>query len=139
MAEYKFSAASMRHLSEAHPDLQRLFAEVIRHHDCTVIDGHRPKAEQDKAFNSRKSKVAWPNSKHNKDPALAVDVIPYPISWSDDPKNLRRYYHFAGIVLGIASQLDIPIRWGGDWDGDDDFYDQSFNDFPHFGLIPKPR
>lgn len=68
---------------------------------------------------------------HNKTPSLAVDVAPWPIDWND--KN--RFYHFAGRVQGIAQMFNIKIRWGGDWDSDNDLKDQNFYDLPHFELV----
>ena len=41
---------------------------------------------------------------------------------------------FAGFILGVASQLDISLRFGGDWDGDRKTDDQTFNDLFHFEL-----
>lgn len=128
---YKFGQQSMKNLSECHPDLQRLFSEVIKHIDCTVIEGHRGEHTQTMYFHSGKSKVQFPHSKHNSSPSLAADVVPYPIDWAD--KN--RFYHFVGLVRGIASQLGIRIRCGADWDGDNEFKDQNFNDLPHFELV----
>ena len=43
-----------------------------------------------------------------------------------------RFYHFAGVVRGVAAMMDIDIEWGGDWDSDYVLDDQSFYDFPHF-------
>ena len=127
---YKFGKRSKKNLSEAHPLLQELFEEVIQIYDCSVIEGHRPKAEQDKAYYAGKSQLKFPKSKHNKTPSLAVDVCPYPIDWNDS----KRFYYFAGIVMGVADSMGIDIRWGGDWSGDNDFKDQTFHDLPHFEL-----
>jgi peptidoglycan L-alanyl-D-glutamate endopeptidase CwlK len=69
------------------------------------------------------------NSKHLT--GNAVDLAPYPIDW----KNTKRFYHFAGIVLGVATEMGIRIRWGGDWDMDDDLDDQSFMDLVHFEIV----
>lgn len=131
MSDYYFSESSTRNLQECHPLLQRLFHEVIKVIDCKVIEGHRKKADQDSYYYAKKSKVKWPNGKHNKLPSEAVDVAPCPIDWND----LKTFYHFAGIVRGIASMMGIKIRWGGDWDGDNDLNDQSFVDLVHFELI----
>ena len=128
-----FGNRSKKNLSEAHPDLQRLFEEVIKHYDCSVIEGHRPQSEQDTAFHSGKSKVKWPDSKHNKTPSMAVDVCPDPIDWNDK----ERFYHFGGFVKGMAASMGIKVRWGGDWDSDNLFNDQTFHDLPHFELV-KP-
>ena len=127
----KFSDKSLGILRGCHSDLIRLFQEVIKNYDCTVLCGQRTKEEQDEAFRTGKSKLEYPNSKHNKSPSMAVDVVPYPIDWKDT----KRFYHFMGYVKGIADQLDIKIRCGGDWDGDNDFKDQSFHDLPHFELL----
>jgi peptidoglycan L-alanyl-D-glutamate endopeptidase CwlK len=126
----RFGSSSKKNLSEAHPDLVRLFEEVIKHYDCSVIEGHRPQSEQDAAYHSGKSKVQWPNSKHNSTPSMALDVVPYPIDWNDT----KRFYYFGGFVKGVAAKLGLDIRWGGDWDSDNDFKDQSFHDLPHFEL-----
>lgn len=126
----KFGKASTEELATAHPALQSLFNEVIKHYDCSVLEGHRNKARQDAAVKSGASKTPWPRGKHNQVPSLAVDVAPYPIDWND----LKRFYHFAGFVKGVALGLGLRIRWGGDWDGDHDFKDQSFNDLVHFEL-----
>ncbi|MFQ5990813.1 MAG: hypothetical protein ACE5NA_00110 [Nitrospiraceae bacterium] len=47
---------------------------------------------------------------------------------------MDRWRAFGGFVLGVAEMMDIPIRWGGDWDGDRTFRDQNFNDLSHFEL-----
>jgi len=133
MSMYKFGTRSTKNLSEAHPDLQALFNEVIKHYDCTVIEGYRGEDEQNKAYHAGASKLKFPQSKHNKTPSLAVDVCPYPIDWKDKD----RFYHFVGFVKGVASQMGINIRCGADWDGDNDFKDQSFHDLPHFELVEE--
>lgn len=130
---YKFSKKSKEKLETCHPDLQRLFNEVIKGYDCTVIQGLRSKEEQDEYYRTGKSKVQWPNSKHNSDPSEGVDVAPYPIQWN----NTKRFHHFAGYVKGIAHMMGISIRCGNDWDRDNDLDDQTFNDLVHFELIKE--
>ena len=128
----KFGNRSLKNLSEAHPKLQKIFHEVIKNYDCSVIQGYRGMEEQMAAYHAGKSKVFYPNSKHNKRPSQAVDVVPYPIDWNDK----IRFYHFAGYVKGVADALGIKIRCGADWDSDNDFKDQTFHDLPHFELHP---
>ena len=53
----QFGRRSKEQLSSCHPDLQRLFNEVIKHYDCTVIEGHRSNEKQLKAFNAGKSRI----------------------------------------------------------------------------------
>lgn len=128
--KYLFGASSLKNLNEAVDPLQKLFREVIKLVDCKVIEGHRPKAEQDEAFNSGKSKLKFPNSKHNSMPSKAVDVVPWPLDWEDT----KRFYRFGELVVKTAKEMNIDLRWGGDWDGDGDYTDQTFNDLVHFEL-----
>ena len=128
---YYYSKKSHDNLIESHLDLQLLFNEVIKGYDNSILCGYRGRADQNKFYIEKKSKVQWPDSEHNKIPSLAIDSAPYPIDWS----NIKRFYHYAGYVLGIAYSLNIKIRWGGDWDRDNDLDDQSFNDLIHFEII----
>lgn len=134
---FNLSKKSHEKLTQCHIDLQTIFREVIKIHDCIIIEGHRDEEAQNKAFQTLKSKLKWPNSKHNQDPSLAVDVSPHPIDWNDT----KRWYFFAGLVLGISERLlkegkiKHKIRWGGDWKGKFDFKSNSFNDLPHFEII----
>lgn len=127
----KFGKKSEERLATCHVDLQRLFNEVIKHYDCTVLCGHRGKDEQDEAIRSGVSKLAWPNSKHNSLPSKAIDVVPFPIDWN----NRERFLHFVGFVLGISKQLGIKIRCGADFNGDLNFKNDSLFDAPHFELV----
>jgi peptidoglycan L-alanyl-D-glutamate endopeptidase CwlK len=133
----KFSLGGQVKLIQAHPDLQILFNEVIKYFDCTIICSHRGEEEQNNAFARGASKLKFPNSKHNQLPSLAVDVLPYPVVWSDT----KRMNLFAGFVKGIAVMLKNEgkithgIRWGGDWDSDTEVSDNQFNDLPHFELV----
>jgi len=129
----KFGTASTERLATADPRLQKLFNEVIKTFDCTVIEGHRTKEKQNEYFAAGKSKLQWPNGKHCSNPSMAVDVAPYingKLSF-----NTTHCIYFGGYVKGVADQLGIAIRWGGDWDGDNEpVTDQSFQDLPHFEL-----
>ncbi len=126
----KFGKKSSSLLSQAHPDLQRIFHEVIKHFDCSVICSFRNRAAQELAFEAGHSNAHFGESPHNFQPALAVDVVPYPVDWKDTD----RMQFFAGYVLGIAAVMGINIKWGGDWDRDTHLSDNRFNDFPHFEL-----
>lgn len=132
----KFSDSSQNKLNTCHPELRRLFEEVIKHFDCTIICGSRSDSDQKKAFEQGVSRIdgVMVKSKHQVDSknqfSRAVDVMPYPIDWNDH----NRIRFFAGFVMGIAASLNISIRWGGDWDSDTDLKNNKFNDFPHFEL-----
>ena len=131
-----FSQRSLQRLWTCHLRLIDLFLEVVQHHDCTVLQGWRSQEEQEEAVRTGHSRLHWPESLHNhtapdgRPQALAVDVAPYPVDWN----NLERFRAFGGFVLGLAAARGIPIRWGGDWDGDWQFNDQTLVDLPHFEL-----
>lgn len=138
----KFSQASQYQLSTCHPDLSRLMYAALLRHDCTVIQGHRPEEEQERLYMSGASKVL--HGKHNVMPSEAVDAAPFiqgrGIPWPQVgsktyASDLAQFYYFAGIVMATAAELGIKIRWGGDWDRDNDLADQSFNDLVHFELV----
>lgn len=128
---FQLSEKSLEKLNQCHPDLVRLFMEIAKYYPLSIIEGHRGQAEQNEAFRTGKSKLKFPESKHNKVPSLAVDAVPMPINWN----NKEEFYHFAGFVLATAINLGIKIRWGGDWDVDLDLRDQTFFDLPHFELV----
>ena len=121
-------------LSTVHPALQTLFNEVIKHRDCTIVCGERGKEEQNQAFEAGMSKLKWPNSKHNKAPSEAVDVVPY--NDGVDYNSLDCCL-FAGYVLAKAEALGLRdvIRWGGDWNRNNKITDESFRDLTHFEIV----
>ncbi len=126
----RFGKTSRKRLKTCDEDLQVLFEEVVKYFDCSVIEGHRNEARQNKAFEDGNSKVKFPNGRHNSKPSKAVDVAPYPIDWEDR----ERMTYFAGFVKGIAYMMGIPIRWGGDWNNNTILKDNNFDDLPHFEL-----
>ena len=125
-----FGKKSKERLNTCDSNLQKVFNEVIKHVDCSVLEGHREKDRQNKLFEEGKTKVKYPNGRHNRQPSSAVDVTPYPVDWKDR----ERQTLFAGFVIGVASQMGVNIRWGGDWDQDFQVADNRFDDFPHFEL-----
>ena len=137
----KFSKASQKALDSCVSPLQDLFNEVVKHYDCKILEGHRGKEAQNVAYAKGLSKKRWPNGKHNSVPSKAVDVAPYPVQWpgpglssQENQRRTIRFYHFIGFVAGVASQMGISIRCGADWDSDEELFDQTFNDLPHFEL-----
>lgn len=137
-----FGAASRSHLAEVHPDLQRLFNFVIKHWDCSIIDGRRTIEEQRKNVAKGVSKTM--RSKHLE--GRAVDAMPYPFDWgkierglqalkrADGGMEIAEVYMFQGFVAGVAAALGINIRQGADWNSNRQFEDQTFHDLPHTEL-----
>jgi peptidoglycan L-alanyl-D-glutamate endopeptidase CwlK len=130
-----FGPESRRQLATCHPDLQRVMLEAIKVFDFSIVEGHRGKEKQDRAFANGASKVQWPDGKHNAIPSRAVDCAPFPIDWSDRPKAIERFVYMAGVIMATADRLGVSLRWGGDWNRNEDMRDEGpFRDYPHFEL-----
>lgn len=125
----QFSEQSKARLATCDERLQRLFAEVIRLFDCTVLCGYRSLEEQAKLKAEGRSQLV--KGQHNVYPSKAVDVVPYPIDYQDR----ERMSLFGGFVLGVAAAMKIPIRWGGDWNMNNQVGDNKFDDLGHFEIF----
>ena len=128
---YKWGPRSIKHLVTLDERLQKVLNEVIKYVDCSIIEGHRSGERQDRLFEEGRTKVKYPNGRHNANPSRAVDVAPYPIDWDDR----ERFHLFAGFVIGIGQSMGIRLRWGGDWNMNFEVDDNNFDDFPHFELV----
>ena len=126
----KFGKTSKEKLATCHEDLQKVFNEVIKKVDCSVLEGHRSEERQNKLYEEGKTKVLYPKGRHNASPSRAADVVPYPVDWNDR----ERFHLFSGFVLGVAYRMGINLRWGGDWNMNFEVDDNKFDDFPHFEL-----
>jgi hypothetical protein len=123
-----FSKTSKARLATCHPDIQKLWNEIIKEKDCIIICGARTLEDQQKAFAEGFSKIdgVTKKSEHQvskeKPLSTAIDSLPYPIDWND----VKGHTEFARFVLAKAKSLNIGLEWGGDW--------KTFKDRPHFQL-----
>lgn len=133
------SDSSREKLKQCHPLLQDLVNKASKFIPLVVVCGFRGESEQNKAYEEGKSKVKFPDSKHNKQPSLAVDlaILSYgnKICWTNDDQ----FRFLGGVLTGIYYQnvetfnfFGFKLRWGGDWDGD---FDASDWDPGHFELV----
>lgn len=134
---YYYGKRSKARKDTCHPKLQLILDELIKIMDVTIIYGYRGESDQNQAFKLGASTLKFPESKHNRMPSIAFDVAPYNsdvpggIDWSDTVK----FYYMQGLIKGIAASHGIKIRQGHDWDGDNDFKDQTLNDLVHTEYI----
>lgn len=140
---YYFNDRSKAKLETCHPDLVLIMNEAIKVIDFTVLEGARSDDMQKEYFAQGRSKLdgVTKKSKHqvSADQPLsrAVDIAPWPVVWNDTSK----FCFLAGVIKGVAAalysrgEIKNRIRWGGDWNDNNDFKDQSFVDLPHFELI----
>jgi len=139
----RYSKTSASRLATGHQDLQLIFNTVIGYVDCSIFCGHRKETAQNEAFFDGLSQLAWPESKHNKFPSMAIDAGPYFAELKNtDWEDRLAFAKFAGVVQIVSVQLlkenkiSHRVRWGGDWDCDGRSLDEGFQDLPHFELIP---
>ena len=133
-----FGKKSNKNLKTCDWDLQQIFNEVVKYYDCTILEGHRGEEQQNLNFKNKVSKVKWPDGKHNSYPSKAVDASPYPIppNWGENHwKDMVHFYRLAAIVKFVAESKGVKIRWGGDWNGDNNFKDNKFEDLVHYEII----
>ena len=126
----QFSSYSRDHLRTCDERLVRVFNGVIKHFDCRVICGYRGQQAQDEAFHAGFSTLPWPESRHNTNPSLAIDVVPYPVDWKD----LERFMWMGPYVIGVADCEGVKLRWGADWNGNRRTSDERFLDYAHFEI-----
>ena len=145
---FYLSNSSKEKYDTLHKDLRLIIDEALKYStiDFGLSEGHRPPEKQFEYFKKGRKEVGgeWvivdkskvvtykdgynKKGKHNYNPSLAVDVVPYPIDWKD----IKRFIEFANYVKGVADMLfaygaiDNRIEWGGNW--------KSFKDYPHFQI-----
>ena len=137
---FKFGSKSNQILATVKSELTNVARRALSYGvmDATAIQGRRSKPEQDRCYRLGKSKVQWPNSKHNvvspEMLASALDIAPYvngQVSW-----NKNHCLVWAGLMLAAAAEKGVKIRWGGNWDMDGEpVTDQEFQDLAHFEIV----
>jgi hypothetical protein len=131
----KFGKRSKEKLKGVDPRLVVVLERVCKYFDITVIEGLRSQERQNELVDQGKSKTKFGKHVEGK----AVDIAPYPIDW-----NARDDFHMlGGFVLGVASQMGVDIRWGGDWSSSSlkqeqrTTKDNGFDDLVHFEIKGK--
>ena len=127
------SKRDIEKLETVDPRLADIVSEVARFFSLFVVCGFRDKEAQNEAYESGNSGLKWPDSKHNKQPSLAVDLAPRPLDWDDKD----RFLLLAGAVIGVAGSKGYRLKWGGNWKGWPRKYDNGApnSDLGHFELV----
>lgn len=119
-----FGTNSRKHRDSCEEELKKVLNEAIKSFDFSCIWGHRGMEAQNKAFNEGHSTKRWPNSKHNRFPSSAFDVIPYPKGFD---ASHGEFYEMATYIMQSAIKLGVRVRWGGHW--------KNPKDMAHFELM----
>jgi len=119
---YKLSSRSLARLGGVHNDLFAVVERAIQITDVdfTVLEGVRTQSRQRELFNVGATTTM--NSRHLTGHAVDLGAwVTGGVRW-DWPL----YHKIAAAMKQAASELDVPLEWGGDW--------KTFKDGPHFQL-----
>jgi peptidoglycan L-alanyl-D-glutamate endopeptidase CwlK len=147
---YVLGTKSQSKLNTCHPVLQEIVrsAIMVTPMDFTVLFGYRGEDLQNDLYDEGRSKLRYPQSKHNRTDAdgepqsWAVDLAP----WFASSPHVRwgrpdEFRWLAGFIMGLGDRIarreGFTLRWGGDWDrdGDQGKDDNPFMDLPHIELV----
>ena len=125
---YTLGKRSLERLVGVHPDLVRVVKRAIEltDHDFSVIEGLRT-IETQRAYVAKGASKTM-NSRHLTGHAVDLYPVGRPTPWDKCPV-------VAAAMLAAAVELDVAIRWGGDWNMNGDSRDEKFYDGPHFELL----
>lgn len=114
-------------LTQLNKELASYASDILaRFPDCHISCAFRGEAEQNQAFKNGKSRLKWPNSKHNvmKDGLPCSEAIDlFQLSDLGTAIFNRDYYK---TIFNFIKENQLPIAWGGLW--------VTFKDNPHFEL-----
>jgi peptidoglycan L-alanyl-D-glutamate endopeptidase CwlK len=142
-ALHQFGKGSAGKLLTGHSEIKLLAprALYLSPYDFTIVHVWRGEDVQNALFDSGASRKRWPDSKHNARNALtlksesnALDFAPWidgAIPWNDT----HIFAIIAGAFFAAAIDLNIKIRYGGDWDSDGSTKDQTLMDWGHIERV----
>lgn len=139
---WTFGERSQKNLVGVHPDLILVMELGLKKspYDFFINEGVRTEARQRALYAQGRSKpgpkVTWTlvsNHFKNKKTGYghAVDAYKFPFSAK---QTVAVSLAIAKAVLQAADELDIPVRWGGNWDMDGNYFERGEGDSPHFEL-----
>lgn len=142
---FGFGERSRNNLKGVHPKMIQVAerAIAISKQDFFVNEGVRTMARQKELYAQGRTKpgkvVTWTlNSNHFVKPSTgfghAIDVYPFPYENVNSKEYAAKQRVVAMAMLKAADELDIPIRWGADWDRDGNYGERGESDSPHFEL-----
>lgn len=131
---FVLGTTSKKRLEGVDPDIVKVVERAIEltDTDFVVLEGVRNKKRQAQLLAKGSTKTM--NSRHLT--GDAVDIAPLvdgKIPWND----IFAFVALSRFVFQAADELGIVLQWGGDWDLDGEWRDESFFDGPHY-QIPWP-
>ena len=146
-----FSDRSQRRLDSCRNHLRKVFALALQRSaiDFGIAEGARSLETQKTYFLKGVSKInpdayatemaLLEDAKHIVTNTVklsrAVDIFAYVPGKKRLTYDERHLCYIAGVVMSCAKELDVKLRWGGNWDRDGEIVtDQTFDDLVHFEL-----
>ena len=131
------SVRSEKNLTGVNEDLVKVVRKVAETYPILVIEGLRTQERQDQLYSQGRTRpgpiVTWTKtSKHTE--GKAVDIVLLKdgkIDWEDE----IAFVIVGKAMLEAAKQLGVKLRWGYDWDGDNNLKEKGENDGHHFELV----
>lgn len=139
---YRLSNRSRTRLEGVHPKLVAVVERAIEitKQDFLVLEGVRTPERQRELYAQGRSKpgrkVTWTlQSNHFVNDRTgyghAVDLCPYPVDWDSTAK----FDAIALAMMKAAKEQGVAIRWGADWDMDENTRERGEYDSPHFEIV----
>ena len=126
---FKYGKKSQRVLDSLNEDLAEILTEAIKWVDISLVEGKRSPERQAELLKFCKTKTIKSKNIDGK----AIDFAHYHngIQWD----HRENFIYAGGIIKGIACMMGIKVIYGGDWDSDNNLYDNSFDDLCHIELV----
>lgn len=134
------NSTSLKRLEGVHCDLKSIV--LLASERCPtpfmVTEGVRTLARQKELYAQGRTKpgkvVTWTmDSRHIG--GKAVDLCPIGAKGALDWNNINGFLQIGKTMMNAAMELGIPIRWGWDWDRDQQLREKGETDGPHFELL----
>ena len=120
----KLSERDLIRLATCDVKLQMVGEKVAVQTDIMIVCGFRDETAQNMAYDNGKSGLRWPDSKHNHEPSLAFDIVPFQHGQAIDWEAIDQWRLMASYVWEVSLKFHVPLSWGG-----------YFQDYSHFEIV----
>ena len=130
MTMFQLGKGSLKNLEGVHPDLVRVVKRAITMTvvDFTVLEGVRSIERQRELFQVEATRTM--DSRHLTGHAVDIGAWVFgEVSW-----HWPLYYKINKAMKLAMLEESVLLRWGGDWDNDGDYEDETWRDGPHYEL-----
>lgn len=137
---FHFGTRSMMRLVGVDDSLVRVAKLAISKSpfDFTVVEGKRTLQRQTELYAQGRTKpgkvVTWTMKSKHLD-GKAIDLAPCDANGRIDWTDIDKFKKIASLMFWAAEELNVKIRWGGDWNQNGRPHEKGETDSPHFELV----